>query len=206
MISSFITILFLIRGFAKTSYERIIFSNGLENKLILLENSIVSGTFCTTKRLFLILVFLFVLFFCFASTDLGNSDPGSTNIVNSSIRIALPAMRDQESLLLPVDSKIGIISKTFSSAQHIFLGYALSNEYSYEWMEEFVEASSRSVVSALFGSWLEEHLPLEGFLTSVLLENGDGSVSINVRKGDDAACFVIEKVEDRFYIVAIKEL
>ena len=157
----------------------------------MIENSNVSITLDISKRIFLIIFILNVAFSCFGS---------------SSVRTALPAERDAKSSLLPVDSKIGIICEADSSEYHLFLSSLLSKEYSYEWGEKYIAPSSRSALVALFGQWLEEHLPLDGYLTSVLLENGDNSVSINVRKGDDSVCFVIERVEDRFYIVAMKLL
>lgn len=109
------------------------------------------------------------------------------------IRTELPSHRSDGLGMLPVDSRIGVIVQPDSSESHSFLSNALSaGEYGYEWMERFVLESSRSDVSAVLGQWLADNLPLSGFLMSQAFDNKDGSVSINVRAGDDCVCFVVE--------------
>lgn len=132
------------------------------------------------------------------------------------IRTGLPSHRREGLGQLPVDSRIGVIVQPDASEAHSFLTKALSaGGYGYEWMESFVLEASRSDVSTVLGPWLSDNLPLSGFLMSQASDNGDGSVSINVRAGDDAVCFVVELVDElvdakavgaSWFIVAAKKL
>lgn len=174
----------------------------LENERILLENAAVNRFVKTlsnkTKKALLSIIVLLLGMACFAD-----------------IRTELPSHRRDGLGLLPVDSRIGVIVQPDVSESHSFLSNALSSgEYGYEWMESFVLEASRSDVSTVLGTWLSDNLPLKGFLMSQALENGDGSVSINVRSGDDCLCFVVELVSlvdvegegASWFIVAAKKL
>ena len=152
-----------------------------------------------TKRILLVGAVLIVGMACFAD-----------------IRTSLPSHRRDGLGLLPVDSRIGVIVQPDASESHSFLSNALSSgEYGYEWMESFVLEASRNAVSEVLGQWLSDNLPLEGFLMSQAFENEDGSVSINVRVGEDSVCFVVELVDGlvdakavgaSWFIVAAKKL
>lgn len=174
----------------------------LENERLLLENARVNRFVKTSsnraKRALLAIAVLLLGMACFAD-----------------IRTELPTHRRKGLGLLPVDSRIGVIVQPDVSESHSFLSNALaSGEYGYEWMESFVLEASRSDVSTVLGTWLSDNLPLKGFLMSRALENGDGSVSINVRSGDDCLCFVVELVSlvdiegegASWFIVAAKKL
>lgn len=174
----------------------------LVNERLLLENARVNRFVKTSsnraKRALLAIAVLLLGMACFAD-----------------IRTELPSHRRDGLGLLPVDSRIGVIVQPDASEAHSFLSRALSTgEYGYEWMESFVLEASRSEVSSLLGPWLSDNIPLEGFLMSQELGNGDGSVSINVRAGDDCVCFVVELVSlvdiegegASWFIVAAKKL
>lgn len=174
----------------------------LVNERLLLENAAVNRFVKTSsnraKRALLAIAVLLLGMACFAD-----------------IRTELPSHRRDGLGLLPVDSRIGVIVQPDASEAHSFLSRALSTgEYGYEWMESFVLEASRSEVSSLLGPWLSDNIPLEGFLMSQELGNGDGSVSINVRAGDDCVCFVVELVSlvdiegegASWFIVAAKKL
>lgn len=180
----------------------------LEKKRLLLENApvnryvkagFVKAFSSKKKRILLASAVLIVGMVCFAD-----------------IRTSLPSHRRDGLGLLPVDSRIGVIVQPDASESHSFLSNALSSgEYGYEWMESFVLEASRSDVSNVLGPWLSDNLPLSGFLMSQASDNGDGSVSINVRAGDDAVCFVVELVDElvdtkavgaSWFIVAAKKL
>lgn len=174
----------------------------LVNERLLLENARVNRFVKTSsnraKRALLAIAVLLLGMACFAD-----------------IRTELPSHRRDGLGLLPVDSRIGVIVQPDASEAHSFLSRALSTgEYGYEWMESFVLEASRSEVSSLLGPWLSDNIPLEGFLMSQELGNGDGSVSINVRSGDDCVCFVVELVSlvdiegegASWFIVAAKKL
>lgn len=174
----------------------------LVNERLLLENAAVNRFVKTSsnraKRALLAIAVLLLGMACFAD-----------------IRTELPSHRRDGLGLLPVDSHIGVIVQPDASEAHSFLSRALSTgEYGYEWMEGFVFSDSRSEVSAVLGPWLSDNIPLEGFLMSQELGNGDGSVSINVRAGDDCVCFVVELVSlvdiegegASWFIVAAKKL
>lgn len=174
----------------------------LVNERLLLENARVNRFVKTSsnraKKALLAIAVLLLGMACFAD-----------------IRTELPSHRRDGLGLLPVDSRIGVIVQPDVSESHSFLSNALSSgEYGYEWMESFVLEASRSDVSTVLGTWLSDNLPLKGFLMSRALENGDGSVSINVRSGDDCLCFVVELVNlvdiegegASWFIVAAKKL
>ena len=88
--------------------------------------------------------------------------------------------------VLPVDSVVGQTSDSLSSQNHRALEKALSEEFSFEWLETYLATSFRETAARLWSEKLSSILPAEHFVMSTAKKNADESVSISVRLLDNS--------------------
>ena len=88
--------------------------------------------------------------------------------------------------VLPVDSVVGQTSDSLSSQNHRALEKALSEEFSFEWLETYLATSFRETAARLWSEKLSSSLPAEHFVMSTAKKNADESVSISVRLLDNS--------------------
>ena len=82
---------------------------------------------------------------------------------------------------LPVDSVLGQTADSETSEAHKVLAQAMSEEYSFEWLETYLAPSFRETAARIWSERLSSILPAEGFVMSTARNNADESVSISVR-------------------------
>lgn len=112
-------------------------------------------------------------------------------------------LHEEKNSIYPIDSKLGQVVSCDSSPIHKFLCEALKAPFDYDWTENYVDSSSKALVSSLFSSTLSDLLPSEDFLLSKAKLNSDSSYSVSVRfiKSNKVLCFVIKDLK----IIAISK-
>ncbi|MCR4676421.1 MAG: hypothetical protein K5634_04230 [Sphaerochaetaceae bacterium] len=103
-------------------------------------------------------------------------------MAGESSRTFFPALH--KTLSLPVDSRLGNTADYTSDEEHRILSQALSQEFSFEWTEAYLDESNRDEFLKSWTNSLKKILPASGFIMSKSLENADGSRSISVRIPD----------------------
>lgn len=83
--------------------------------------------------------------------------------------------------VLPADSVIGQTADSSSTEELTVLSRALSEEFSFEWTETYLEENTRTVILENMTNILTSLLPQTQMIFSKPFVNGDSSVSVNVR-------------------------
>ena len=83
--------------------------------------------------------------------------------------------------VLPVDSVLGQTADPEGSENHKALEKALSEEFSFEWLETYLSPSFKETAAKLWSERLSSILPAGQFVMSAARNNADESVSISVR-------------------------
>lgn len=83
--------------------------------------------------------------------------------------------------VLPTDSMIGQTADPSATKELTVLSRALSEEFSFEWTETYLEENTRTVILDNMTNILTSLLPQTQMVFSKPFINGDSSVSINVR-------------------------
>ena len=83
--------------------------------------------------------------------------------------------------ILPVDSMVGQTADSDSSENHAALAEALSEEFSFEWLETYLAPGFRDTAAKLWSGKLSSVLPATQFVMSKGKTNADSSISISVR-------------------------